>query len=90
MTAQNFTHFLKLSRIWSRTVGPCYYKLFMSCLDECLKADIPGSLLNILERAKGDKNGDDGFATAKLLNITRKLCGLENFLKMELRFVLNF
>ena len=54
-----------------------------------VKSDIPGSRLNILERAKGDENGGDGFATAKLPDTTRKLSVLENFVKMEMRFVLN-
>ena len=47
-----------------------------------VKSDIPGSRLNTLERAKGDKNEGDGFATAKL-------SVLEYFVKMEIGFVLN-
>ena len=54
-----------------------------------VKSDIPGSRLYILERARGDKNGGDGFATAKLPDVTRKLSVLENFVKMEMRFALN-
>ena len=46
-----------------------------------MKSNIPGSRLNILERAKGDKNGGDGFATEKM----KKLIVLENFVKTEMR-----